>query len=896
MKLIRSVGLVVFVFILDSFENLAASEIPHEIESLANGLEFIASSYQWDFEYFPLRIKPNAQPVTQKDINEESRSRIADLFLEDRDTHLVTGSVAFDAISERFRIEATQSVATSDGTTQSSSFAWAYDGNIYYNFETINLAPAAIEATGSKDLKRGLIQTQLGQPDNLNTFLIQSGFCFFPQFAPQVPGTSVRYSPLTHRLSYLKTLSEFNEALPASLGTDLTGVTYNIKMSPMVHGGKTYQRTTASTFLFDRLKGGALVWMLDHAPGRMAEAINWTEVKSTENTSGVWLPSVVTRISALSGLGERTVVKNLKVNSELEESLFNLSMPKGSVVRDEVAEMSYTVTDGPVSESAAIDAYLKSNQIQLIEPKKTTGRITVTFVLISVNVIGITLIILYLLLRRKSSRIAVLLVFAIPDSCSSADSKLAWNGGWELSHVGTSPTRISQCGFNVAATALKLFNVRFDPIALAVDLKPTQKGIPASDLLRTLRELGLSVEARKGVSLKSVPDTLPEGEIAIVAIRWTGSRAAHYIILARLRDGEVYVLDPPHRVFPATSLKADTLDENRDAVVLFVTKSITTSAPRDCDALTFDRTVVFPRDEADLGAIEENVKIRNTSSREVRIKQVASSCSCVRVSGNTAGPIPPNQNVSLSLNITWEAVSSGGIDVFVVFDDDSSTKIRVIHPDDYRPSRDFAKFIDTRNLKIPVEIRDLRDIDLQFTYKIPAEYRRFSGHLSANSSKEWCVAKASEPTDDVNSAGSIDVKVLPTQSLIADMGRQQSYQAVVKVFRGNNEAKQIGEISVSVHRDIVAVAAPCVLSEGESSGTTTLKIIRSHWVLQKIAVADNHVHGDFSFESLNASDWRVTFTGGTKDGTSCTAIATCTLAYVDPTVSPIQMPLILVVN
>ncbi len=888
--------MAVVVSRLLSAGNLAAREVPHEIESLANGQEFIASSYEWDFEYFPLKLKPNTEPVIQKDVNEESRSRIADLFLEDRDTHLVTGSATFDAISGRLRIEAKQSVAASDGTTQTSSFAWAYDGEIYSNLETINLSPAAVEATGSKDLKRGLIQTQLGQPDNLNVFLIQSGLCFFPQFAPQVAGTSVRYLPLTHRLSYLRTLSEIHETLPTSLGTDLTGVTYIIQMSPMVHGGKTYQRTTASTFLFDKSKGGALAWMLDHAPGRIAEATNWTDVKSTETTSGVWLPSVVTRISALSGIGERTVIKNLRVNKEFADGIFNLSMPKGSVVRDEVAEMSYTVTDGPVSESAAIDAYLKSNQIQITEPRQTAGRITVTSILIGVNVIALTLIIIYLLRRRKSSRIAVLIVFAIPHSCLSADNKLAWNGGWELSHVGTNPTRISQCGFNVAATALKLFNVRFDPIALAVDLKPTQKGIQASDLLRTLRELGLSVEARKGVSLKSVSDTLPEGKIAIVAIQWPGSGNAHYVILARLRDGEVYVLDPPQRVFLATSLNVDTLDENRDTVVLFVAKSNASREPRDCDALSFDRTVVFPSDEVDMRPIEETVEIRNTSSREVRIKRVTSSCSCVRVSGNTAGPIPPNENVSLSLNITWEAVNSGGIEVFVLCDDGSSAKIRVIHPDDYRPSPDFARFSDSRNLRIPVEIRDFRDIDLHFTYKIPAEYRRISGHLSANSSKQWCVAKIREATDDSKSAGSLEVRVLPTENLIAELGRQQSYQAVVRVFRGDNEAEQIGEMSVNVHRDIVAIAAPCVLSRGESSGTTTLKIIRSGWILQTIAVADNRVEGDFSFDPLSESDWRVSFTGGTEDSTSCTAIATCTLVHVDSTVSPIQMPLILVVN
>jgi len=230
-----------------------ASEMPPEIRSLASGQEFIAVSYQWDFEYLRLEIKPDAGLITGERIKESSRSDITKLFDEDSASHFVAGSVVFDATSGRLKLEVTQRVGGENGLAETSSFSWAYDGEIYSSLETTDFKSPV---TAVQKLQRGTIERQLGQPGNLNGFIIQSGLPFFPQFCPQVSDTSVPYDPLTHRAAYLQSLCDSHKNSLANVAPELIGISYQIEMSPFVYEGKKYDRSTASTFVFDRSKVG----------------------------------------------------------------------------------------------------------------------------------------------------------------------------------------------------------------------------------------------------------------------------------------------------------------------------------------------------------------------------------------------------------------------------------------------------------------------------------------------------------------------------------------------------------------------------------------------------------------------------------------------------------------
>ena len=281
----------------------------------------------------------------------------------------------------------------------------------------------------------------------------------------------------------------------------------------------------------------------------------------------------------------------------------------------------------------------------------------------------------------------------------------------------------------------------------------------------------------------------------------------------------------------------------------------------------------------------------------MQIAQIFSSCGCVKIAPFTSKSILPNDQFILPVSIAWESVGSGGVDVVLQCDDGSSTKIRVIRPVNYSSRSNLKPFIDSHNLIVPAVIRDIEGIDVQFIYHVPREYRELSGVLSLTSSQPWCgVSPVVDVAGSATSIGAIHIKFLPNVAVLEELAQRHSVNAIVRVFKGQGEARQIGEVKVNVYREVIATVTPCILARGNTSASTTLRITHEDWILQSVTVENEQIDGTFAIERMNTRDWKVSFSGSIGKDDSGTHVANCTFVHTDATVSPIQMPLTLVFN
>ena len=481
---------------------------------------------------------------------------------------------------------------------------------------------------------------------------------------------------------------------------------------------------------------------------------------------------------------------------------------------------------------------------------------------------------------RRKRRIQGLLLFLCfscsPSSFAVDTPNVAWNGGWALRSGVNPSTYISQCGFDAAVVALRLFHVDFEPYSLAYDLEPTAEGVSAFRLQTSLADLGLDVITRKNVAFSSVIESLTSSDIAIIPVRWKSGSEPHYIVVARIRDKGVCVLDPPS-LHPLSNsvISQDFIDENDDNVVLIVSKhSDLRKASREADGLRLTPRRLVPRSATVSNTtVGDKIVVSNCSIAPIKLRQVISGCSCVRVLDTKSEVLMPGESKIIRVEINWNQVSSSGTEVSLLCHDGSESRFHVLRPDVYADIPKVERVVrEIRYLTVPAEFTfSLDKPEPVVSSVVHLNLSSKAADLVVESSKSWCQCSHVE----ANGRCKLVLDVVPDAGLLREIEGQRSGSAMVVVFEKSG-LKKLAEFQIEIARTRIADISTGVISAEDVSAIAAIRVLRDGWSVVDVTLGKSSHGMDVAVTKVSGNDWQVRFSR-TTEGQGATVQAICEL-------------------
>ena len=339
--------------------SLFAEELPVEIINAIDAQQKAVNSYRWRFEY--LRLTPNAdrKPISFQDAQKLSRAEALKQAHEDRNTYSVTGTMLFDATSNRYIIHALEVSQTGDEKPRFEAMGGSFDGESYFSFNGITIDPETI--LNSKEIPpnlkptlllrqldrlHGLIANRAEQVGDVSSYCGTAGLCFFPHFCPKLTATgSQRVSIGYHRRGeYLKELAANYQSTFCSEDPGFIGLIFSVPNAEHLVDGKKVKSIVRRAVLFDTSRNGALAWTAIKGPGPIQDSVDATEIISTECAPGVWIPSEIISFDKYSATGFKILISDVELNPEFDESSFRYQFPVGTEVKNHVAGRTFKVS------------------------------------------------------------------------------------------------------------------------------------------------------------------------------------------------------------------------------------------------------------------------------------------------------------------------------------------------------------------------------------------------------------------------------------------------------------------------------------------------------------------------------------------------------------------------
>ena len=400
----------------------------------------------------------------------------------------------------------------------------------------------------------------------------------------------------------------------------------------------------------------------------------------------IWLPERVVTIHTSGRFASQILLSDISVDPVVIDDDFSVTMPPGTQVDDHVAGMRYIVSEGPVEEARAIDEFLKTHKVVYPVEALDDNKITIRLGLVLVNAIAFIAFGLWYVWKRKRHVTTITLLCLMISHSAQAEEwnqvrGMHWDEGWWYSRPELRPVQITQCGFNVAATTLRMLNLPFDPNALAESMPPTLAGITATDLTAGLRSHGAEVDPRVHVPLKLLVGNLLKSELVIVPVKPRSASTLHYVILSCLPDGRKLLLDPTHRAVSVDHLSPAIFAENSDLTVLYVSKQplILPTRRTKADSVSFSPSVVEVGSEND-DRFTTEVVIHNSSANKIQIEKFVVSCSCVQLPESRAQTLAPNESTSIRAEVNRSGIGSSQIQVLAHLSDGSTATFAIRAP------------------------------------------------------------------------------------------------------------------------------------------------------------------------------------------------------------------------
>jgi hypothetical protein len=338
--------------------SLFAEELPVEIINAIDAQQKAVNSYRWRFEY--LRLTPNAdrKPISFQDAQKLSRAEALKQAHEDRNTYSVTGTMLFDATSNRYIIHALEVSQTGDEKPRFEAMGGSFDGESYFSFDGFTIDPETI--LNSKEIPpnlkptlllrqldrlHGVIANRAEQVRDVSSYCGTAGLYYFPHFCPQLTATgSQRVSIAQHRRGeYLSQLAMKHPSAFCSEDPGFIGRIFSVPNAEHLVEGKKVTSFVRPALLFDSSRNGVLAWTATKDRGPIQDSVNATEIVSTECAPGVWIPSEIISFDKNTASGFKILISDVELNPEFDESSFRYQFPVGTEVEDHVSGRTYTV-------------------------------------------------------------------------------------------------------------------------------------------------------------------------------------------------------------------------------------------------------------------------------------------------------------------------------------------------------------------------------------------------------------------------------------------------------------------------------------------------------------------------------------------------------------------------
>lgn len=241
--------------------SLFAEELPVEIINAIDAQQKAVNSYRWRFEC--LRLTPNAdrKPISFQDAMKVSRAEALDQAHEDRNTHSITGTMLFDATTNRYIIHALEVSQTGDEKPRFEAMGGSFDGESYFSFNGITIDPETI--LNSKEIPpnlkptlllrqldrlHGLIANRAEQVRDVSSYCGTAGLYYFPHFCPQLTATgSQRVSIAQHRRGeYLSQLAMKHPSAFCSEDPGFIGLIFSVPNAEHLVEGNVVRATRSA--------------------------------------------------------------------------------------------------------------------------------------------------------------------------------------------------------------------------------------------------------------------------------------------------------------------------------------------------------------------------------------------------------------------------------------------------------------------------------------------------------------------------------------------------------------------------------------------------------------------------------------------------------------------------
>ncbi|QDT97816.1 cysteine peptidase family C39 domain-containing protein [Gimesia aquarii] len=347
------------------------------------------------------------------------------------------------------------------------------------------------------------------------------------------------------------------------------------------------------------------------------------------------------------------------LNQNLNENDFRIKFTKGTVVRDYINKKIYTEGDDSTNDVEATQKFLAYHNLLDDSGQRRVGQSppkrNQNLILINLGILFVILIIIiFLRWKHRKNIISSILLFGSLCLCSSsyADD--------ELSHQHE-----KRCGQLVTIATLQLYGIEANADLIQQELKVGKRGINLSRIQRVLSAYGIRVIGRKGLDLADYKKYLNKSRIAIVPVA-INDKANHYVLLLRrVKDGKLVVVDPLKFVVPVAD-KANKVLTSMDGICL-ICEGLDMPHEEYLAQLkknvSFDKTIINVGDLSILRSQEKpklhvELSVSNRSNRPVLLDQFKGTCGCLS-SSIPSCIIDANSTISMEAIIEKSAWGRG---------------------------------------------------------------------------------------------------------------------------------------------------------------------------------------------------------------------------------------------
>lgn len=587
--------------------------------------------------------------------------------VESETPYVVEGVVRFDITTRRYWCEFSRVTEWLQGYDPhlGTQAGFSFDGETYRFWD--RSSPGASLPTPA-DPAKGLITTSEKVGHGLEFYDIWMrtlGADFLPPF------TWTWEDAGPHELSDLITNPPGGgEAAVSVLATGVWSIRVPLKFAD----GDSY----AFVFDFDATRGCLVSgeWL----NGQPEKPWKRFEVDVEKSSSGMYLPREVRVIPLLD---RRIVMTRIKydaitLDTPVTSGSFEATFPPGTHVDDFLTDRSYVVGYSLDQNAQAIRDFVRDNQLQKSEEPSLSSRLLL--IMANIAIVAAVTIAYLLFSRRRPPRGSANVMVAIGFGCASVTPAIAISQ--ETPAALKSDIHVMDCGLNACLFILEAFEVPYEARIVREALPASEQGVSALNVANVLMAHGLSVDARRGLTVNQLKARVNKNTIGILPLSTAGGKP-HYFCVATNSQGALLLVDVLRGIRPLEAALTAKAFQAHGGTVLFIERDLAVSATTAASHLVLEPTSIdlgeFDLDGSDASTPKVvDFTITNSGDRPLLIKRVTASCGCTKPDWS-GGVLASREHRKLSVKILLGSWTEGRSSRDITFEcgDESSTILKI---------------------------------------------------------------------------------------------------------------------------------------------------------------------------------------------------------------------------